>query len=328
MHSQKLSKNDSHRQIHISSVIEDFINYCQYDKGLSQNTQKSYRQDLKQFSEYIDKDTSMLSWLHVGKHEIRDFLRSFKEAKPRTINRKLATLKAFFGYLEDEEILLDNPTKRINFRIKVPHELPRHLGQTQVEKLLRSLYEQLEKETHSNDQRHTKRLRNLVLVETLFNTGMRVSEVSYLQIRNLNLEEGYFHVRGKGNKDRIIPICGTDYLKKLKRYLRSQYGNSWRSEYEGYIFLNRDNNRLSEQSIRGVVKACTKQIGLQSVTPHVFRHSIATQLLDEGTDIRVIQKFLGHSSIATTSIYASVSQHTQRNIILANHPRSKLTIKG
>ncbi len=310
-------------------MIEDFISSCKYDKGLSQNTQKSYKQDLKQFSGYIEKNTSLLTWLHVSKHEFRDFLRSFKGAKPRTINRKLATLKAFFGYLEEEDIILDNPTKRINIRIKVPHELPRHLGRSEIAKLLSKLNNALDSKTEYLDSVNKKALRNLVLIETLFNTGMRVSEVSYLKVKSLNLGDGCFHISGKGNKDRIIPICGgKEYVQKLEQLLKSQYGKSWKLEFENFIFLNRDNNRLSEQSIRAIVKSCTHQVGLQSITPHVFRHSIATQLLDEGTDIRVIQKFLGHSSIATTSIYASVSQHTQRNIILANHPRFKLTVKG
>ena len=312
----------------LKKEIKAFLDFCDFDRRLSLNTHKAYSMDLDQFAAYVANQPSLKRLEDITRGEVRSFLRSFGEFKPRTINRKTATLKAFFGYLEGEERLETNPTYKLNFRIKVPQRLPRNLSQLEIQILFRGLYARLNQIGDRQSYAYLKQLRELVVMETLYNTGMRVSEVSNLLLDDVHLEEGYFHVIGKGNKDRIIPICGDDFIRRLKEYINVEHDSDWEDNPDSYFFQNRDRNRLSEQSIRFLVRKNCNSSALRKVTPHVFRHTIATQLLEEGTDIRIIQKFLGHSSITTTTIYAAVSNQTQKSIILANHPRQKLKFAG
>jgi integrase/recombinase XerD len=161
-------------------------------------------------------------------------------------------------------------------------------------------------------------MRDAAVLELLFSTGMRVSEVSYLRCDHLHLGDGIVHVIGKGSKERILPLCSAEVKRALQDY--DQHCSAYKKD-RTYFFLNRRGERLSEQSIRYMVKRQAAELALGKVTPHTFRHSIATLLLEQGTDLRYIQRFLGHSSIATTSIYAQVNEAIHQRILKSKHPR-------
>ena len=238
------------------------------------------------------------------------------------MKRKIASLKAFYAYLEEEEIIEENPMRRVRTKFKEERMLPRVIPRQEIEKLLNCMYKEL-RESEKN-QRFI--LRDVAVVEVLFATGARVYEIANIRIENINLESGVIRFMGKGGKERIVQIGEESVIQLLNRY----YTENREEILEcGYFFINKRKSRFTEQSIRLMLKKYTKQAEIElNITPHMFRHSFATYLIEEGVDISCVQQILGHSSIKTTQIYIHVSSKKQADILREMHPRNKMRIRA
>jgi integrase/recombinase XerD len=301
----------------LKKVITDYLTYCEYQKKLSAKTIKAYTIDIEQLQRYIKTESIPV------KTEISVFITYLhKTYLPRTVKRKIASIRAFFNYLEFEEILTENPMKKIKTKFQVPQLLPRTISLTVVENILRSSYQEL-KQAKTVYTRKTA-LRNVVMVELLFATGLRVSELCSLNADYIDLEKGSILIMGKGAKERVLQIGNPEVLSILRRYAKE---NATQIHEAGCFFVNRLTSRISEQSVRFLIKRlCAKAAIGQNITPHMFRHTFATLLLEEDVDIRYIQRMLGHSSILTTQIYTHVTVEKQRQILTTKHPRNKLAV--
>jgi integrase/recombinase XerD len=292
-----------------------FIAHCKYQKGLNNKTIKAYSIDLRQYAAFsngkIEKDTLMRFIEHLH-----------KSYKPKTAKRKIATLKAFANYLYFEEIIEHNPFSKIKTTFKQPLILPKTIPLNDINKILKCAYAQ---SGHANSKYQRKTaMRDIAILELLFATGARVSEVCSLKAESISVNDGYVKIYGKGSRERVIQIENKDVIKALSSYEKA-FLNSIAST--GYFFTNKFNNKISEQSVRLMVKKYAKIANYnKNVTPHMFRHSFATLLLEEDVDIRYIQKLLGHSSITTTQIYTHVSTAKQKEILATKHPRNRIVI--
>lgn len=302
----------------LHTLIEKYLIYCELQKGLNPKTIKAYRIDLSQFKSYAKEQEEASS-----KELICSYLESLhSKYKPKSIKRKLATLKAFYEYLTFEEIIEDNPFSKIHLKIKEPIILPRTIPEKILTKILNAAYQTLEECKTVYSERSV--IRDIAVLELLFATGLSVSELCNLKADDVNLSDSYIKTFGKGSKERIIQICTPDVLTALK-----QYKKCFKAEIDntGYFFVNRLSNRLSDQSVRFMINKYANQISSTvHVTPHMFRHTFATMLLESDVDIRYIQQILGHSSITTTEIYTHVSTAKQKQILKRKHPRQKLNV--
>lgn len=302
----------------LNEQIENYLSYCFLQKRLNEKTVKAYRIDLLQFSDISagvikPLDKTNLSLYMQGLHQ---------KYKPKTVKRKVASLRAFLNYLEFEEIIDLNPVHKMRMEFREPVTLPKALPLSAIKKLLKTANNLLQDERTTI--RRNIRLRNLAVLELLFATGLRVSELCSLGADDINLHSGIVKVWGKGARERIVFISNTETLSILKKY-KNAYGND--IIQTGWFFINRYGQRLTEQSVRHMVNAYAIQARIsEHVTPHMLRHSFATLLLEEDVDIRYIQNILGHSSITTTQIYTHVSQNKQRTIMKKKHPRNKITL--
>jgi integrase/recombinase XerD len=300
----------------LTEQVKNFINYCVHNKNLNQKTIKAYSIDLKQFIAFSDNDFNKecISKYIVMLHH---------KYKSKTIKRKIACLKAFSNYLLYEEIIDKNPFAKIKTSFKEPFILPKTIPIEVIQKILSCAYGQVNvfKQT---SYRRKETIRNIAVLELLFATGARVFEICNLKSNNIDLINKFIKIYGKGSRERIIQLENTEVLKAL-----SAYYHSFKKDInnKGFFFINRLHNNLSEQSVRFMINKYVKQIGYDGhITPHMFRHSFATLLLEEDVDIRYIQRILGHSSITTTEIYTHVSSIRQKEILATRHPRNRITI--
>lgn len=303
----------------LENQITEYLNYCQINKKLDKKTIKAYRIDLTQFYSIIPnkelpitKDTLMLYLTEIH-----------KQYQPRTIKRKIASVKAFFHYLEYEEIIEINPFNKIDLSFRQPKRLPKTIPSNIIQLFLSVLYE--EAAVAKTPFQKKSVLRDIAVIELLFATGMRISELCSLKQKDLDLENKRVLIFGKGAKERILQIGNPDVITAL-----ITYRNAFSEELleTDWFFVNRLNNRLSEQSVRYMILRYSDLAGIQiHITPHMFRHSFATLLLEADVDIRYIQKMLGHSSITTTEIYTSVSMNKQKEILESKHPRNGMRVQ-
>lgn len=300
----------------LQEMINMYLEYCEYRKELDWNTLKAYRIDLRQFVEFIEED-------EPSKEKIERYITYLhKKYKQKTVKRKIASLKVFYAYLEEEEIIEENPMRRVHTKFKEERVLPRIIPREEIEKLLNCMYKEL-RESEKN-QRFI--LRDVAIIEVLFATGARVYEIANIKIENINLESGVIRFMGKGGKERIVQIGEESVIELLNRYYAE---NKEEIHACGYFFINKRKSRFTEQSIRLMLKKYTKQAKLErNITPHMFRHSFATYLIEEGVDISCVQQILGHSSIKTTQIYIHVSSQKQADILRKMHPRNKMKIRA
>ncbi len=308
----------------LTDAIGIFLAHCRYEKKLSDKTLKAYTTDLVQFTAFLtDRQTTALK--DITKFEIRAYLAKIETLKPKSIKRKIATIKALFNFAEYDDIIAVNPFRKMKIQIKEPRVLPTVLELREVTILLKLLYKRLNSIPEQYSYTYKEALRNVAVVELLFATGGRVSEIAGLQIKHVNLRDGSVLLQGKGNKERLVQVCNQETLQLLRLYNRL-----WidvKAQADGYFFVNRLGNYLSTQSIRNLVTTLSRKAGLDKhVTPHVFRHSFATMLLERDVDIKYIQSLLGHSSIMTTQIYTHVNQSKQRQLLMAKHPRRNIVI--
>lgn len=297
----------------LSNEIENYLIVCRDLKGLSLLTIKAYKIDLKQFNAFMQKKDCL------SKECITEYIDTMhKQYKPKSAKRKIACIKAFYHFMEMENIIDINPFHKIKIKYKEPIALPKTISLSNIKSILQYAYSQYSNAA-SDYQKQTK-LRNTIVLELLFVTGMRVSEVSHLKIENIDLKSGNIYIFGKGSKERIMCLANKKVSNLITQYLNIRNSNS------KYLFVNKFGNIYSEQSIRNMVNAYAKAAGVEShITPHMFRHTFATALLDEDVNIRYIQQLLGHSSIVTTQIYTHISTNRIRHILEKKHPRNKFS---
>lgn len=311
----------------ILNSINDFLSHCKIEKNLSEKTMKAYKTDLLQFHQFIGRALPEDSILLVDKSKLRDFIGTLSDLKPKSIKRKIASVKAMFNYLEWEDKLMINPFRKMRISIKEPKRLPSVLSLKEVTKIFRVIYDKKEKTVGATAYSSFEMLRNIVIAELLFATGARVSEISNLHLQTVNLETGVISIKGKGDKERIIQVCNKESLTILKAY-KKQYAEKI-TDAGGYFLVNRFNAKLSDQSIRTIVKQLAAAAGItRRITPHTFRHSFATLLLEKDVDIKYIQSLLGHSSLMTTQIYTHVNRAKQKQILRTKHPRRDFTMQA
>lgn len=311
----------------INMAINEFLSHCQYEKNLCQKTLKSYSIDSKQFIEFININNYSLEVINIDKPKIKHYLQSISSFKPKTIKRKIATIKAVFNYLEYEDKIIFNPFRKMRIQIREAKNLPNVMNIHEIEKIITSTYKTKQCVRSINSYAYIESIRNIAIIELLFATGIRVSELSNLKDEHVDLITGHIKVKGKGDKERTIQVCNKETIKAIKEYYLLFKEKI--KESGGYYFVNRFNNKLSEQSIRFLVKKHASIAGLnRRITPHAFRHSFATLLLEEDVDIKYIQHMLGHSSIITTQIYTHVNSEKQKKILSKNHPRKNFNVKS
>lgn len=302
----------------LETLIASYMKNCESIKKLDKKTLKAYRIDLKQFQ------TFMLAYTNFeDKNAINDYISSLHEQyKPRTTKRKIAALKAFFHYLTYEEHITANPFDKINVKFREPQILPRTIPESTIATFISMMYKQ--KSLASTTYQYNAVLRDITIIELLFSTGVRISELCALRIQQVDLISYKIIIYGKGSKERLIQI-GNDDVKKMV----DEYYTAFQTDITatGWFFINRLHQRYSEQSVRAmIVKYLNLAMIDMHITPHMFRHSFATLLLEADVDIRYIQKMLGHSSIKTTEIYTSVSMAKQNNILATKHPRNFMNL--
>ena len=308
MHSKKLHEH-----------VKDYLRICRVQKRLSSKTIYSYKGDLDQFLLISSiKDPSQLTKKAISNYLI--FLH--EKFKPKTVKRKIASLKAFIRYLEIEGIIDDNPFRQIQYKFKEPLILPKTIPLSTITSILERVHLHASKEHTTLNDKITA-IRNVAILELLFSTGIRVSELCSLKHCDVDLSLRKLHIDGKGARQRIVQIPNGDVIKALHNYQLIHRSPT----SENYFFLNQRNSRLSEQSVRNVLANLRQELNLDMhITPHMFRHSFATLLLEENVDLRYIQSLLGHRSITTTQIYTHVSQRKQREILATKHPRNTIKL--
>lgn len=303
----------------VTLFIAQYLSYCKIAKMLDHKTQKAYRIDLLQFADCFSGKVADLS-----KDDLQAYLSELhKRYKIKSVKRKIASLRAFFNYLEYEGILLDNPLNHMRIKLHEPFLLPRTISLETIDKILQCAYKH-NQFLSSTPYQLRAGLRDIAVLELLFATGIRVSELCFLRKDSINLSSGEIKIYGKGSKERLIQIGNKDVLLALSSYY---FASSVDIDNSGWFFVNRLGQRLSDQSVRNIVNRYTRLAGIdQHITPHMFRHAFATLLLEEDVDIRCIQQLLGHSSISTTQIYTHVTSKKQRDILTAKHPRNRISI--
>lgn len=285
--------------------IEDFIRSLKAERDISRHTEKAYINDLQEFITFVDK-----SHQDIDNLDIRTFLASLhqKKLKKTSISRKLASIRSFFKYLHREGVVRKNPARLVSSP-RLPKTLPRFLSIDDVF----SLMDAPKGETF-------KTTRDKAILELLYSSGLRVSELASLDMADLDIKEGLVRVKGKGKKERIVPI-GSKALDAIKNYLPERITKKRRSPA---IFLNNRGGRLTDRSIRRILYIYSRLLNLRgNLSPHTLRHTFATHMLHGGADLRAIQELLGHSSLSTTQRYTHVDITHLTDVYDKAHPMAK-----
>lgn len=295
-------------------TITYYINYCEYQKRLSAKTIKAYQIDLKQFYTYMQNKNIK------NKQDISLYIQNLHTCyQPKTVKRKIASLKAFYSYLEKQEFIKVNPFHKIDYHFKEPIIYPKTIALQDLNTFYNLLYQYALKHPLNKEIS-----RDIAVMELLICTGIRVSEITNMLKSNIIIQQNKLIINGKGNKERIIFIDNTNLILALNNY-QENFSNIIHDN--DYFFVNRLGHPLSEQSIRFMInKYCLMFNITTHITPHMFRHTFATMMLEEDVDIRYIQEILGHSSITTTQIYTHMSTHKQKEIMSCKNPRHKISI--
>ena len=298
----------------LQTLIANYLEYCGTQKRLDEKTLKAYRIDLRQFSE----QTSSQEITDITSETLEAYIAKLhQQYKPKTVKRKIASVKALFHYLEYKDIIDRNPFNKIQVRFREPAILPKTIPLHTVETFLTTIYKQRSNAKTNYQKRNA--LRDAAVAELLFATGMRISELCTLKNEDVNLYEGIILIYGKGDKERRIQI-GNDAVI----HILEEYKNDFQTEIESckHFFANQSGKALSDQSVRRMINKYTSLAAIDlHITPHMFRHTFATSLLEADVDIRYIQEMLGHSSINVTEIYTHVAMSKQRDILTTKHPR-------
>ena len=294
----------------MKELIDSFLDYLLVERALAKNTILAYRKDLNLYLDFIQqRGISVLS--KAVKNDIVEFMLSQKTAgiSPTSIARRLAAIRMFHRFLARERVLKTDPTTLID-SLKLWKKVPDTLSLNEVEALIGQA-----------DLRSQQGARDRAILETLYATGMRVSELSSLKTNNVNLDIGFLRCIGKGNKERIIPL-GKKAIQSIKRYLQFSRMNFLKQKTSDFIFLSRLGTGLSRQSVWKLIKRYAQEAKIKkSIKVHTLRHSFATHLLERGADLRSVQEMLGHSNISTTQIYTHINKERLKTVHKMFHPR-------
>lgn len=295
----------------MKKLIHEFINYLSVERGLAVNTLESYGRDLRQYSEFLDTDDeSALD--SVSRTTIVNYLLYLQSQgkATATIARRLAALKAFYQFLVREKRIHDDPTANLESP-KLEKRLPKVLSVGEVERLLAQ-----------PDAGQAAGVRDRAMLELLYATGIRVSELVSLDVSDVNLEMGYIKCSGKGSKERIVPL-GSLAIQSCRDYLGVARPRLVREREEQALFVNHHGHRLTRQGFWKIVKKYADDAKIEKeITPHTLRHSFATHLLENGADLRSVQEMLGHADISTTQIYTQVTRGRLKEVYAKAHPRA------
>ena len=302
----------------LKDYISEYLNYCEYRKQLNFKTIKAYKIDLNQYNSFCLDISDPFSKKAVDSY----ITELFKHYKSKSVKRKIASLKAFFHYLEYTEFLVQNPFDKLDVHFREAKLLPKTIPFHSIQKFLSVLYAQ--KMQAVSTYQFKCCLRDIAVIELLFATGMRISELCSLKPSDIDLESNTVLIYGKGAKERILQLGNSEVISAL-----ATYQSTFKADISacGYFFVNKRKQKLSDQSVRFMINRYAALAGIeQHITPHMFRHSFATLLLEQDVDIRYIQKMLGHSSISTTEIYTHVSSAKQKDILVNKHPRNFMVV--
>jgi integrase/recombinase XerD len=295
----------------LDSLVEEFVDFIKYEKGLAENTVESYERDIRYFCDYLDQNK-----LEVGNVQTDDISRYLGirsgEISKRSMARNLVTIKQFFLFLTSEHVIEHSPAESID-PPRIEKKLPDYLTVNEVSRFLAAFNE----ETPMG-------LRDKTIVELMYSCGLRISEVITLKTSQINPREGYIAVLGKGSKERIVPI-GRVALELLKKYLSS--GRAFIAKTADYdeVFLNRHGKPISRVGLWKIIKKYALKSGIKkNLKPHALRHSFATHLIQNGADLRSVQEMLGHSDISTTQIYTHLDSTQLKKEHNKNHPLEKI----
>lgn len=296
-----------------SSHIKQFENYLKLERSLSQNSIDAYVHDVEKLEQFVGIKKWDISPLKITSKQLQAFLEYINELGMSAYSqaRILSGLKAFYKYLIFEELISTDPTALIEGP-KIGRKLPDTLDYSEIEKLLSAI-----------DLSTPEGARNRAMLEVLYSSGLRVSELVELRIASVYFDIGFLRVIGKGNKERLVPV-GREALKYLKIYLEEiRVHIPIKESFSSYVFLNRFGKKLTRVMVFLVIKGLAAKIGLKkSISPHTFRHSFATHLIEGGADLRAVQEMLGHESITTTEIYTHLDRDYLRQVVQQFHPRS------
>ena len=290
------------------TLISTFLDHCETHRRLSSHTIRAYKNDILQF--YNSNYTRVETYVE---HLIKSNLKS------NTLRRKIASLKVFYSYLKYQNLVDENPFNQLRFQFRTEKILPKTIPYD----ILKSIFSHLEEKVTYSKSKYQKQKaeRNLLIISLLISTGIRVSELCHIHLKNINLSNRTVHIMGKGKKERILFLGDQITFSLLETYI-----NKTRNESNDFLFPGKYSLKpLSEQSVRLAIKRIVEQNNFsRTITPHMFRHSFATMLLDSDVDIRYIQQILGHSSISITQIYTHVSHSKQKEILSSFNPVSTI----
>lgn len=293
------------------NILQDYTYYLKIEKGLSNNSIEAYSRDVKKLIAYLEVNNISLSPVSISNEEIKQFMyETAKELNARSQARLLSGLRNFFNYLIFENYRNDNPTSLLEAP-KIGRKLPDTLSIHEIDLIINSI-----------DLSSAEGERNRTIIETLYSCGLRVSELINLKLSDLFFDEGFIRVVGKGNKQRFVPINSQTqkyieiYQTAIRNHIAIQKG------FEDYLFLNRRGKNLTRVMIFTIVKKLVEKAGIRkNISPHTFRHSFATHLLERGANLLAIQQMLGHESITTTEIYMHLDKRFLKEVMTNFHPR-------
>lgn len=292
-------------------ALKDYQNYLRIERGLSENTIFNYTFDINKLIHWLNENNLQVSPITIQEKEIQEFIYQLaKTVNPRTQSRMISGLKGFFNYLIFEDYRKTNPLELIESP-KTGRKLPDTLSQQEIDTIINTI-----------DLSTAQGERNRAMLETLYGCGLRVSELVNLKISDLYFDEGFIQVTGKGNKQRFVPIADITikYINIYRKEIRVHEPIT--KEFQDVLFLNRRGKKLTRAMVFTIIKQLAEKAGVRkNISPHTFRHSFATHLLENGADLRAIQQMLGHESITTTEIYMHVNRKHLSDVLMKFHPR-------
>jgi len=296
------------RQVIIEARVRSYLHHCRTEKGLSENSLQAYRRDLTSFCNFLGGRSLQAVTLDILRSYLDELRR--KKLANRSIARQVTTLRGFFGFLSEERELTNNPAELLTAP-KFGNSLPKYLSSRQVDDLL---------EAPESNARIG--LRDHAMLDLLYATGLRVSELIQLRVSDLDESQGIVRVIGKGNKQRLVPV-GRDALRSVEDYRRSQRPQLLKGRVSPYLFVTARGTRMTRQGFWKLLRSHGKSAGVfRNLSPHVLRHTFATHLLEGGADLRSVQTMLGHADIGTTQIYTHVMRSRLRHTVGQHHPRA------
>ncbi len=293
-------------------ILKDYEYYLKQEKGRSENTVSAYMRDLKQYQDFFEKYYHITDVRDIQKKHIEGYLKSIsKKLSSKSVARKLTAIKSFHHFLYIEKEVKSDISVKFSTP-KIAKTLPKVLSIDEVVKILEQV-----------DKTDALGLRNKALLELVYGSGLRVSELLGIKIEDIHLNQSYILVHGKGQKERIVPISDMSVIA-IRKYMIDGRETLLKDHNSSYLFINNQGNSLSRQGFFKLLKKFAKDAGVETeCSPHTLRHSFATHLLENGMDLRTLQTLLGHEDISTTQIYTHISQKRIKEVYLSAHPRAQ-----